>query len=274
MEVANLFLSASIAVLIFYIILSAFLTPIALNKSRQLLSQDQLNSFLPTVRPQQFSDSFKGFTFIVQKKSNNEIQNIFLHDIGSNLKNLSPNVSSVSSTTIVANKGLVNERKMILFNGQIISSKKDNNENEIIKFEQLNIDLGDLATSTIKKPKLQEISTIKLLKCFFLKNIDERICREEAKKEIIPILIRRIILPFYIPVIALICSLLLLKNNKTYLNKISVFSYSFIVLVFTELIIRYTGLNQFLRVLYFVTPITLLIIFYIFLNYKFSRETK
>ena len=119
-----------------------------------------------------------------KKKSNNEIQNIFLHDIGSNLKNLSPNVSSVSSTTIVANKGLVNEIKMILFNGQIISSK-DNNENEIIKFEQLNIDLGDLATSTIKKPKLQEISTIKLLKCFFLKNIDERICREEAKKEII-----------------------------------------------------------------------------------------
>ena len=66
---------------------------------------------------------------------------------------------------------------------------------------------------------------------------------KKQKKRLLPILIRRIILPFYIPVIALICSLLLLKNNKTYLNKISVFSYSFIVLVFTELIIRYTGLN-------------------------------
>ena len=97
---------------------------------------------------------------------------------------------------------------------------------------------------------------------------------KKQKKEIIPILIRRIILPFYIPVIALICSLLLLKNNKTYLNKISVFFLFFYRISFTELIIRYTGLNQFLRVLYFVTPITLLVIFYIFLNYKFSRETK
>ena len=67
-QLVNLLFFTSITVLIFYIILSAFLTPIALNKSRQLLSKDQLNSFLPTIRTQQFSDSFKGFTFIVEKK--------------------------------------------------------------------------------------------------------------------------------------------------------------------------------------------------------------
>ena len=67
-QVVNLLFFTSLAVLLFYIILSAFLTPIALNKSRQLLSKDQLNSFLPTIRSQQFSDSFKGFTFIVEKK--------------------------------------------------------------------------------------------------------------------------------------------------------------------------------------------------------------
>ena len=68
-QVVNLLFFTSVIVLLFYIILSAFLTPIALNKSRQLLSEDQLNSFLPTVRTQQFSDSFKGFTFIVEKKN-------------------------------------------------------------------------------------------------------------------------------------------------------------------------------------------------------------
>ena len=66
--IVNLFLISSIIILIFYLILSVFLTPLALNKSRQLLSQDSLNSFLPTVRTQQFSDTFKGFTFIVEKK--------------------------------------------------------------------------------------------------------------------------------------------------------------------------------------------------------------
>ena len=67
-QVVNLLFFTSITVLLFYLILSTFLTPIALNKSRQLLSKDQFNSFLPTIRTQQFSDSFKGFTFIVEKK--------------------------------------------------------------------------------------------------------------------------------------------------------------------------------------------------------------
>ena len=68
-QIVNLFLFISLFIIIFYIFFSAVLTPLALNKSRQLLSKDQLNSFLPTVRSQQFTDSFKGFTFIVKKKT-------------------------------------------------------------------------------------------------------------------------------------------------------------------------------------------------------------
>ena len=128
-QVVNLFFLSSIIVLIFYLILSTYLTPLALNKSRQLLSKDQLNSLLPTVRTHQFSDSFKGFTFIVEKKINNEIQNIFLHDKGSNLTNLSSNIDNVSNTTIVAKSGYIDKKKMFLLQGQIISSKKDNSKN-------------------------------------------------------------------------------------------------------------------------------------------------
>ena len=273
-QVTNLFLSASLIILIFYFILSTFLTPVALNKSRQLLGKDQLNSFLPTIRSQQFSDSFKGFTFIVEKKIDNEIQNIFLHDSGSNLKNLSANISNLNSTTIIARKGIVEERKMFLFNGQIISSKKNNEENEVIKFEQLNVDLGDLATTTIKKPKIQETSTIELIKCFISVNANTDLCSTSSRKEILPNLIRRLFLPFYIPVISLICSFLLLKNHKIYSNKISIFAYSFLILLFTELIIRYTGINSFLRWIYIFTPFVLLITFYTLLIFKFSRETK
>ena len=45
--------------------------------------------------------------------------------------------------------------------------KSSNEETEMLKFEQLNIDLSDLVTTTIKQPKLQETSTLKL----FLFNI-------------------------------------------------------------------------------------------------------
>ena len=47
---------------------STYITPLALNKSRQLLNTEQCNSFLPTIKQQQFSDSFKGFTMIVEEK--------------------------------------------------------------------------------------------------------------------------------------------------------------------------------------------------------------
>ena len=60
----------------------------ALNKSRQLLNKDGFNSFLPTIRVQQFSDSFQGFTFLVEKKVKNEIKNVFIHDNSNVLKNL------------------------------------------------------------------------------------------------------------------------------------------------------------------------------------------
>ena len=272
--VVNLFLIISIIIFAFYLFLSAFVTPLALNKSRQLLGQDSLNSFLPTVRTQQFSDAFKGFTFIVEKKFNNELKNIFLHDKSNNLKNLSSNYSNTKDTTIVAENGLVNEKKMILFNGQIISSKKDYSKNEIIKFEQLNVDLSNLTTTTIKKPKLQETSTLKLLNCFTKSNYKEKICNMGSKKEILPTLNRRMVLPLYIPVLALLCSLLLIRSKKNYLNRFVIFIYSFSLLVFTELTVRYTGINEVVKYLFIITPIILFILFYIFLNYKFSKESK
>ena len=72
--------------------------------------------------------------------------------IGNNLKNFSSNTSKIKSTTIIANSGIANEKMIVLFNGQIITAK-DNLDSEIIKFEQLNIDLSSLSNTTIKKPK-------------------------------------------------------------------------------------------------------------------------
>ena len=271
-QVVNLLLGTSLIVLIFYIIFSTLLTPFALNKSRQLLSQESLNTFLPTIKTQQFSDSFTGFTFIVEKKINNEIQNIFLHDTGGNLKGLSSNISKTASTTIVAKSGIVEQRKMFLFNGQIISSKADNKESEIIKFEQLNIDLRSLTTTTIKKPKLQETSTLILLNCFINGTFINRKCGEDLKKEIIPVLNRRLILPFYIPVITLICSLLLIKNKKLFLSKTSIFIYSFLLLLFTELTVRYTGINSLMKIMFIFLPFIMLLSVYLILAKKFKNE--
>ena len=270
----NLFFSISIFITIIYLIFSTILTPLALYKSRSLLSNDKFNSFLPTVKKQTFSDNFKGFTFIVEEKVGNEVKNIFLNDKGNNLKNLSTNTEEAKDITIIAQSGIVDKKKFFLINGQIISSK-ENDKNDIIKFEELAIDLRNLSSSTIKQPKIQETSTLKLLYCFN-KNSSQNLkfCNEDFKKEIYPILNRRIILPLYIPIISLICSLLLVKSNKKYFSKISVFIYCFLILLFTELAVRYTGINLLTRLSFILLPITLIIIFYSFLIFQFSKEFK
>ena len=272
-QLVNLILLSSFSVLIFYLILSVFLTPYALNKSRQLLSQDQLNSFLPTIRSQQFSDSFKGFTFIVDKKIGNEVKNIFLHDTGKNLKNFSSNFSDSSSTTIIAEKGIINNRNLFLFDGQIISSQYEK-ELEVINFEQLDINLKDLTTSTIKVPKLQETSTLKLIGCFIANINKKKFCNAEAKKEIVPILLRRIILPFYIPAVSLLCSFLLIRSNNLFLDKISIYITCFFLIIFTELFIRYTGINSLLKVFYIFLPFFLIFTLYLTLIFKFKGYSK
>ena len=263
-KVVNLFFLVSIAVLIFYLTFSTFLTPLALNKSRQLLSNDNFNSFLPTIRTQQF---------IVEKKVNNELKNIFLNDKGNNLRNLSSNSSETNETTIIAENGIIEGKKLYLFNGQIISSKK-NSENEIIKFEQLNIDLSNLSTTTIKNPKIQETSTLKLLGCLSKNVNNKEFCNEGFKKEILPTLNRRIIIPFYIPVISFICALLLIKSNRLCFHKSFVFIYGFVLLLFTELAVRYTGINNFILLLFIIIPFFLLVTFYLLLIFNFSRESK
>tara|TARA_X000000368_G_scaffold369280_1_gene317743 strand:- start:176 stop:1315 length:1140 start_codon:yes stop_codon:yes gene_type:complete len=276
-KIVNLFFLISCFVLILYIFFSTLITPLALNKSRSIISQNNFNSFLPTIRIQQFSDSFEGFTFIVEKKIKNNIEKVFIHDSSNTLKNLTSDHQETSSTTIVAENGIVEEKKMILFNGQIISSRRNNSKNEIIKFEQLNIDLKNLQTGTIKQPKLQETSTYKLFQCINGSISENEInCKENTKKEITTVLNRRIVLPLYIPIIALLCSFLLIKTKSQksfFLNKYSIFILSFLVLLYAELIIRYTGISKIIGILFTVSPVILVPMIYLLLTFKLSRES-
>jgi len=117
-KLVNLFFVISILILFFYLIFSTFVTPSALNLSRNLLSKNNFNSFLPTIRVQQFSDSFKGFTFLVEEKINNEIKNVFIYDSSNTLKNLNTTSQSKKSTTIVAEKVLLKKKEWYYLMGK------------------------------------------------------------------------------------------------------------------------------------------------------------
>ena len=95
--------------------------------------------------------------------------------------------------------------------------------------------------------------------------------------EIITVLNRRIVLPTYIPLIALLCSFLLIKkHNKKrnfLLNKYSIFIFSFLILLYAELIIRYTGISKTVGILFIISPLILIPIIYSFIIFKLSRES-
>ena len=272
-QIVHLFFFCSIIISIFYTLFSVLITPTALNKSRQILGNENLSSFLPTIRVQQFSDSFNGLTFIVDEKFENQIKNIFLQDNSNILKNISSNSEKKDYTTIIANKGIIDQNKMILFSGQIISSTNDNNKNDIVKFDQLNINLDKLESTIIKQPKIQETSTIKLIACLNNNYFNDQNCKGNFKSEIVPVLNRRIAFPLFFPCIALIsCFLLIRSKNSFFLNKISIFAYCFTVLLFAELIMRYTGINNFLSLVFLLFPIILSVITYLFLKMRFSQS--
>jgi len=147
----------------------------------------------------------------------------------------------------------------------------------MIKFDQINIDLNNLQTGVVKKLKLQEISTYKLLSCFKNGVTSEfNNCENNKKEEIITVLNRRIVLPFYLPIISLLCSFLLIKSKgkkKIFLNKYTIFSITFIILLYAEMIIRFTGMSKAISLLFISTPLILIPIIYFILNLKLSRES-
>ena len=90
------------------------------------------------------------------------------------------------------------------------------------------------------------------------------------------ILNRRLVLPLYIPIIALLCSFLLIENKKKkkrFINQYSISILSFLILLYAELIIRYTGLSKTISLLFFVTPIILISTLYLVLIFKTSRDS-
>ena len=88
---------------------------------------------------------------------------------------------------------------------------------------------------------------------------------------------RRIVMPLYIPLIAVLISFLLVykKNKKTkILNRYIFFSLSFLLLVLSELLVRYSGITILNFYIYLITPILLFPILYFVLTNKFWKELK
>ena len=101
---------------------------------------------------------------------------------------------------------------------------------------------------------------------------------DQTKKSLMDIKIefnKRFGMPFYIPLISLICSFLLAsrKDKKMYsYNKYIYFFICFLILALSEVMVRYSGLSWNHTIIYYLIPAGMLPLLYIFLIKRFKYE--
>ena len=277
-KITNIFLLIAFGVTLLQLVLSLFINPYLLNKSRFLLKDSeelQINSIL---RSNDFSDTFKGLTFYIERKNTNkELINIFIKDTGGNLNTVLDEVGKSQDSTIIAKKGFISKKKLILFDG-VLQVLNEKNEFRNIKFEKTELSLHNLSTRTIIQPKIQETSSSILLNCVFNQNNNLNLnncAKGDFKKESVQTLSRRIGEPLYIPLISIITSFLLIyKKEKKfiYLKKYILFSLSFVMLVLAQILLKYTGFSYVTAASYFSFPVITSILFYTYLRKKMNSE--
>jgi len=227
------------------------------------------------MKEKRFNDSVEDLTVFVEKKiQNGKYKNIFIRDEGKILPG-----DETQSSTIFARYGSLseNEKSLTLFDGNIqkLNSSGDIN---IVKFEKTVLSFSALTTKSVREPKIQETSTFKIFSC--MKNINKINTHNcgKSKKSLMDNKIefnKRFGMPVYIPLISLICSFLLTsrKDKKIYsYNKFIYFSICFVVLLLSEILVRYSGISWNHSLIYYSIPITLIPLFYLGLIKKFKYE--
>ncbi len=272
--IVNLIFRISILFVFIQLIMSSLVTPETLNHSRFLLKNSKLQFVPSLLKEKQFNDTVEQLTIFVNKKNvDGTYENIFIRDEGKILTNISE-----TSSTIFAKSGYVSqdEKSLVLLNGNIQKLEK-NGKISVIKFEKTEMNLSGLSTKTISEPKIQETSTLQILKCFQKKNYYNRNCAH-SRNEIYNVKIeinKRFGIPFFIPLVALISCFLLSSRRdkkKIFSNKYVVFIFAFLILISSEISVRYSGFSLHHTLAYYLLPILGLPIVYLILIRRFKYE--
>ena len=274
-RLVNLFFFVSLLALIFQLLFATFITPNSLNKSREIIRLSDFDSMSSVIKTNDFSDSFKDLTmFIGNKNINNEMNNIFIRDEGGLLKGLVAGNERTVNTTVIAKKGYIDNKKLVLVDGLIQTQDKNGKLNNV-SFKKTEILVDALKPRSIVAPKVQETTTSDLANCVTKKISLNINFLENCPKEVIATMSRRIGMPFYIPLVSLICCFLLIQKRERkfkFFRNYSYFAFSFIILILAEILVRYSGLSKINTILYFTVPLVLTPIIYLLLLRSLTYE--
>lgn len=267
-SIINFFFFISILIMLIQILLLSILVPKFQEIARSKLRSSNVDYFEGLIKPKKFNDTVKDLTIFAEDKDDNEdFKNIYIK------KNNSQNGFQIT----FAKKGVFelkgNKKVLVLYDGQTLNQNGNNITN--FDFSQSDFGLTNMHSHLITHKKIQEQSTVSLLKClqsiFKTKEYKMTNCNKNNPRDIYKEIFKRLVKPFYLPVLILISLLLILKskeNIKYNKNKFSIFFIGFGAIILSESSLGYITNNLIKNISISILPIVLTLIFYFIFIYK------
>ena len=272
--------------------LNLYISPLAQDKARSFIRNSSSDFFPSLIKEGKFIDAVSDLTiFIDSKDSDGNFNNIFLSN--NFIFNNDSESQTAKSEIIYAKKGILinneNERYFQLMEGKIINQDKDKIQE--FNFEKINYDLSKYISNSTKYPKIQEYDSIFIIKCVYfilfnkLKDIQDKTlgssyaqlhkskCERKNFNVVLEEVLKRLYKPLYLPLLGLVSCILILKS-KDEINygriKILLFIFSFILLVISEISLRYSATNSIGSMFFLLFPILTFIFIYFAINRKLT----
>jgi lipopolysaccharide export system permease protein len=267
-KIINFFFWISILIMLIQILLLSIVVPKFQEIARSKLRTSDIDYFEGLIKPKKFNDTIKGLTIFAQEKNiNNEFVNIYIKK--SNQKK--------GFQITFAKKGVFelkgSERILVLYDGQTLTQNGKNITN--FNFSRSDFGLTNMDSHFITHKKIQEQTTKSLINCVrsIFKKTKEKIhnCNKENPRNVYKELFKRMISPFYLPVLILISLLLILtsKENVRYnKNKYTIFIIGFGIIVLSESSLGYITNSLTKNILIVALPIIFIFIIYFIFIYK------
>ena len=279
------FLNVLIKYSFFFIILnfffSLYVVPFSQDKARSYIRNSNVDYLPLLIKPKQFIDTVEELTIYTDNKNEDILENIIIKD----------SINKSASKIIYAKRGYfttINEENfLVLTTGKIlnISDGKTNS----FDFDKTQINLSKYTSKTTKTPKLQEVDTLDLYNCLFrtrevlstkedleiklkFKCYDTFSYQNKISQEFFS----RIFKPLYLPLLALISGLLLVKskNSQTYSNfKLRIFILGVIAISISEISTKFYSISFDKSSVIFFIPFILFFLIYQYFIKQFNLRT-
>jgi lipopolysaccharide export system permease protein len=267
-SIVNFFFWISILIMLVQILLMSIIVPKSQEIARSKLRSSNVDYFEGLLKPKKFNDTIKGLTiFAEDKNEKGELKNIY---IKKNNYNKGFQIT-FAKKGIFETKG--NKKILVLYDGQTLN--QNNNKVTNFDFSKSDFDLGNMDTHLVTHKKIQEQSTISLIRC--IKSIFEKKkyniinCDQNNPINTYKAVFKRLINPFYLPVLILISLLFVLtsKENLKYTkHKYLIFLFGLGLIILSESSLGYVSNNLQKNILILILPIILTFLIYIIFIHK------